>query len=66
MDLTEENKKHIDGLSYEGLLSHWRNAPPGDKWFQGETGKYWAEQMGRMRDKCEDHVAVSKKIGWEG
>lgn len=26
MDLTLENKEHIDNMSYEGLLSQWRNA----------------------------------------
>lgn len=66
MELTEENKAHIDGLSFEGLLSHWRNAPLGDKWFQGESGEYWQKRMNFMRDKCEDPVAVSKKVGWEG
>ena len=40
MDLTEENKKTIDGLSYVELLSMWRFAPSGDSWFQGGTGSY--------------------------
>jgi hypothetical protein len=42
MQLTEENKKYIDGLSYESLLSKWRFAPVGDKWFEGDTGTYGA------------------------
>lgn len=45
MELTEQNKAHIDSLSYEKLLSHWRFASVGDPWFQGETGKYWGERM---------------------
>jgi len=36
MKLTPENKAYIDRLSYEGLLSRWRNAPLGDRWFQDE------------------------------
>lgn len=63
MDLTEENKKHINSLSYEELLSKWRFAPIGDPWFQGETGKYWGERMAKLRGA--DHATVSKKIGWE-
>ena len=37
MDLTPENKNSIDSMSYESLLSRWRNAPAGNPWFQGET-----------------------------
>jgi len=43
--LTPENKAHIDALSYQGLLSHWRFAPSGDPWLQGETGDYWSKRM---------------------
>lgn len=64
MDLTPENKKAIDDKSYEDLLSRWRFAPSGDPWFQGETGQYWAKRMAELRDTV-DHVAISKKIGWE-
>jgi len=63
MDLTEENKKTIDAMSYEGLLSKWRFAPSGDPWFQGETGEYWGKRMNELR-KTSDHVAASKRIGW--
>lgn len=66
MDLTPENKAHIDSMSYEGLLSKWRFAPVGDVWFQGETGKYWGERMAEMRDKDPGGaVAASKSIGWD-
>ena len=64
MDLTEENKKHIDNMSYEELLRRWRFAPVGDPWFQGETGKYWGDRMAELR-KTSDHVGASKRIGWE-
>lgn len=67
MELTAENKKHIDALSYEGLLSHWRNAPTGDPWFQGDTGTYWNERMKELRTQPGGnarHVSASKVIGW--
>ncbi len=64
MDLTEENKKHIDSLSHYELLSHWRSAPVGDLWFQGETGEYWGKRMAEMRPKDNAQaVADSKAIG---
>jgi len=65
MDLTPERKKTIDEMSYEGLLSRWRNAPLGDEWFQGETGKYWGERMAELKKQDPGGaVAASKVIGW--
>lgn len=67
MKLTEENKKHIDEMSYEGLLSGWRNAPAGSPWFQDETGQYWGERMAELRAQPGGdgkHVSASKNIGW--
>lgn len=63
MELTNANKKHIDSLSYEQLLRHWRFAPIGDPWCQGETGAYWLKRMTEL-GKRTDHVAASKRIGW--
>ena len=63
MKLTEQNKGHIDGLSYDELLRHWRFASAGDPWFTDETGKYWAERMKELRDKGANHVGASKSIG---
>lgn len=68
MKLTEENKKHIDSLDYEALLSHWRFAPIGDPWFQDETGEYWKIKMRELRslsDGQAKHVSASKSIGWQ-
>ena len=63
MDLTDKNKTHIDEMSYEGLLSHWRFAPSGDPWFQGETGKYWGKRMGELKSKDPaGAVAASKRL----
>lgn len=65
MKLTEKNKAHIDSLSYQGLLSHWRFASMGDPWFQGETGEYWSKRMAELQKAGADHVGASKSIGWE-
>lgn len=68
MKLTEQNKKHIDSMSYESLLSHWRFEPIGDPWFQDETGDYWSKRMAELRSKPggnDQHIAASKSLGWE-
>ncbi len=68
MNLTEENKKYIDSLSYQELLGHWRFALAGDPWFRGETGDYWRKRMSELRSRPgghSEHVRASKAIGWE-
>jgi hypothetical protein len=65
VDLTEDNKKHIDSMSFFGLLEGWRNAPVGSPWFQGETGKYWGDRMAELRNQNNAQaVSDSKNIGW--
>ena len=65
MKLTPENKAHIDSLSYYGLLSHWRFAPVGDPWFEGETGEYWSKRLSEKRQETSDNgVSDSKALGW--
>ena len=66
MDLTRENKKHIDSLSYEQLLTQWRFAPMGNRWFQGETGNYWGSAMNKKKEEIgqNEAVSISKSIGW--
>ncbi len=67
MDLTPENKEYIDNLTYFQLLSRWRFAPIGNKWFQGETGAYWSKQTEKLRSQPGGyavHVAASKDLGW--
>ena len=67
MNLTPENKAHIDGLTLEQLLECWRNSPPGTSWFMGESGKYWGERMTALRnEKPAEWVSASKSIGWHG
>ena len=68
MKLINEIKAGIDGLTYEQLLSAWRNAPTGDERFKGESGKYWEERMHELRSRPggqERHVAASKSIEQE-
>lgn len=68
MDLIDDNKKHIDSLSYKELLRHWRFSPTGDPWFVGETGLYWARRMRELRAAPggdAEHVRCSKELGWE-
>lgn len=65
MDLTPENKARIDAMSYKQLLSHWRFAPIGDPWFQGQTGDYWGRRMSELQAAGADHVGASKELGWE-
>ena len=63
--MTPERKIHIDGLSIFSLLQHWRFAPPGDKWMQGETGEYWALRMKELRtNDSNSYIQASKNIGW--
>ena len=65
MDLTDELKAKIDAMSYEAMLSRWRFAPAGDAMFQGESGQYFSETMGRKRDADPaGHVSASKSLGW--
>jgi len=67
MKLTPQNKEKIDKMSYESLLSHWRFAPVGDPWFQGETGEYWKKRMNELKNEpggYERAVSASKALGW--
>lgn len=67
MKLTPERKAEIDAKSYSDLLNHWRFAPAGDPWFEGETGNYWGARMKELRSEPggqERHVGASKNIGW--
>jgi hypothetical protein len=64
--MTPEQKASIDNMSYEGMLSLWRNAPAGHPYFQGDTGDYYSKVMKEKREKVgnAEHVRASKNIGW--
>lgn len=57
-------KQWIDDASYEELLRKWRFALAGDPYFVGEMGVYYSNIMAQKRMNV-DHVAASKRIGWE-
>lgn len=59
-------KEKIDSMDYKAMLRAWRFAPPGEPMFQGETGEYFVEVMGRRRQEIgdEEAVRISKRIGW--
>lgn len=64
--MTPEQKTWIDNESFEGLLRRWRNAPVGDRMFQGDTGDYYRDVMAKRRAEVGPGAAVaaSKAIGW--
>ena len=66
MKLTPELKAKIDAMDYSALLARWRFSPSGDQLFQDESGKYFSEQIAKMRDKigAAAHARISKEIGW--
>lgn len=65
MQLTPENKAHIDSRSLEQLLAYVRFAPAGDKWMVGETGAYWLVRLRDFRvNQPDQFVESSKRIGW--
>lgn len=66
MKLTPQVKARIDALTYEAMLRKNRFAPVGDPIFQGESGIYFQDMMGKKREllAAGEAVVISKKIGW--
>lgn len=66
--MTEEIKAFIDGMDYEDMLGHWRNAPLGHYLFEGDTGDYFAKVIAQKRKEVgqDAQVRASKAIGWDG
>ena len=64
-DETTKMKAWIDAQSYETLLRKWRQAPSGDRHFQGAMGEYYSAALARKRAEERDGgVGASKRIGW--
>jgi hypothetical protein len=65
--IDEKLKAQIDAMDYHSLLHLWRTAPAGNPFFEGETGKYYAEEIERKRQAVGQTAAVrtSKIIGWQ-
>jgi len=63
----EDLKAWIDAATYEQLLRRWRFSPPGDPAFRDRMGDYYAYVMAKRRAEVgnAEHVATSKRIGWE-
>ena len=61
-----DEKRKIDEMDYESMLSLWRNAPVGHPYFQGDIGLYYKEAMAKKRSNVgnAEHVRASKSIGW--
>jgi hypothetical protein len=64
--MTPEQKEWIDGATYMQLLAKWRFADIGDPFFTSEAGHYFTDRMAKLRVELgnDEHVRVSKKIGW--
>jgi hypothetical protein len=66
MELTAENKAHIDAKDHYQLLKGIRFSQSGDLWFQGETGEYWMKRYAEKKAENPGRaVQDSKDIGWE-
>ena len=61
----EEMTAWINRQDYQGLLSWWRFAPPGDPFFQGGTGERYSQRMQELKSRQQDGgAAASKALGW--
>ena len=63
MELTEENKKHIDAMSYREMLSEWRkqeqdDRDPSQELSENERAEYgaWSEWVAAQMKKEEANV----------
>ncbi len=65
--MSTEQKKWIDGASYEQLLRRWRFASAGDSIFHGEIGTYYYRKLREKRAEvgAVEHTRLSNVIGWE-
>ena len=65
MELTPENKAHIDSLSLSQLLFKIRFGASGDPWLHDNTGSYWMKRYAEKREEDPaGAVQASKEIGW--
>jgi len=66
MELTEETKRHIDGMPYAQMLRLWRSAPAGSSYFvRGPVFDYFdASMKAKLAGLAPgEHTAASKAIG---
>lgn len=64
---SDKIKLEIEGLTYAEMVEVRRFAPIGHKYFSGETGDFFKEEMTRKRKSisAEEQVVISKRIGFE-
>lgn len=64
--MTAKTKKIIDDMSYNKMLSLWRNSPSGNSMFEGETGEYFSKVMHEKKVNIGSaaHTQASKNVGW--
>lgn len=62
----QQMREWIDNATYRQLFNHWRFAPVGDPFFQGEVGKYYTKIMMQKKREAGDaeHTRISKELGW--
>ena len=61
--ITPKQKASIDAMTYEAMLRLHRFEPLGSPMFLGDSGEYFMSVMASK--KPLNHVAISKRIGWE-
>ncbi len=59
--MTDELKKQIDNMSQYEMCRRWRFSELGDKLFEGDTGKYFAQVL---KDKGGFSPEISKSLGF--
>ena len=65
MELTDDVKEFIDGLTHYQLLEKIRFGDIGDRYTQGSVGEYWLATYRRKRDENPMQAILdSKKLGW--
>lgn len=64
--MTNAQRQWIDNATYKELLKLWRFAESGSEWFQGDTGKHFAEVMQKRRVEAghDGATQASREIGW--
>ncbi len=66
-DMTNEQRAIIDDMTMYAMLKLWRHSPINNPHplLKGETGKYFAERMARLKAMYpESWVNASKAIGF--
>lgn len=67
--INPEDKSKIDKMSYAEMLTLWRFAHIGHKYFIGgsELNNYFTKVFNDKQSKLKpgEHTKISKEVGWE-